>query len=196
MSLYVINFNELRYIDKKNNIIINTTSTSKNWSKGLSPFLVPAGKLYGNYFSYNIENMWQMSKVYKCHIDKNGDPTSKYFEWAKKGWLTKKGIRYPMGKGAKPEYSYWDGEKLSYVEARKKIYLPYYAKNVIKTKSFKLLKELYLNETKKDIYLLDFDGYNHVELGLSDDYVLNTPYRSMGHGFVIYFLLKRFHKNE
>jgi hypothetical protein len=35
-----------------------------------------------------------------------------------------------MGRGAKPEYSLWDGERLDYIEARKRIYAPLYARAV------------------------------------------------------------------
>ena len=50
-------------------------------------------------------------------------------------------------------------ERLSYVDARKRIYIPEYAKLVVKTASYKWLKKLY-DEGKK-IALVDFDGYNY-----------------------------------
>jgi hypothetical protein len=71
-----------------------------------------------------------------------------------------------MGRNRKPLYSYWDGQKLDYIEARKKIYIPLYSRGVIKTDAFKQLLELY-KTTDKDIYLVDFDGYNHKKLNMS-----------------------------
>jgi len=174
-------------------IIIDTTSKSRNWTKGLSPFILEAGHLYGNFYAKNVENAWQASKVYECH-DNNGMPTKDYFLWAQKIWNDTYAHRYPMGKGVKPLYSWWDGKKLTYIEARKKIYIPIYARSVIKTKAFKQL--LYICRTApKDVYLIDFDGYNHIELGMSLTEVLNNPDKKMGHSFVLYSLIEKI-KNE
>lgn len=96
-----------------------------------------------------------------------------------------------MGKGAIPEYSWWNGEKLNYIEARKKIYIPIYARAVIKSSSFEKLLELY-KTSEKDIYLLDFDGYNHIKKRKSIEEVINDPKEKMGHGFVIWMLLIKY----
>lgn len=171
-------------------IVIDTTSRSDNWSRALSPFLIEGGHLYGNYYAKNVENAWQGSKVYECH-DNNGVPLNDYFLWAQKIWNDSYAHRYPMGKGVKPLYSWWDGQKLDYIEARKKIYIPIYARGVIKTDAFKRLLYMY-RTTPKDIYLIDFDGYNHIEEGISLTEVLNDPSKSMGHAFVIYSLLEKY----
>ena len=172
-------------------IIINTTSRSNNWTKGLSPFIIPGGHLYGKYFAKNVENAWQAAKVYSQYVDEKGEPTNEYFKWAEKIWASDYAYRYPMGRNAKPLYSYWDGKKFDYIEARKKIYIPLYSRGVIKTEAFKKLLELY-RTTDKDIYLIDFDGYNHKKLGISLNEVANNPNKKMGHGFVIYDLLQRY----
>lgn len=70
-----------------------------------------------------MENAWQYAKVYKQHTH-NGAPTSDYWDWARAGWSNPSAVRFPMGRGAKPEYSLWDGQRLGYIEARKKIYAP------------------------------------------------------------------------
>jgi hypothetical protein len=93
-----------------------------------------------------------------------------------------------MGKGRIPLYSYWDGEKLSYIEARKKIYIPLYSRAVIKTKGFEILKTMVETE-HRDIYLIDFDGYNHIRIKKTMEQVINDPYKKMGHAFVLYSLL-------
>lgn len=168
--------------------VINTTSHSKTWSKGLSPFFLGPCELYSDYVSKNVENGWQYSKVYPQFVDENNNPNEKYFEWAKRGWTDTRANRYPMGKGKKPLYTYWNGEKLSYVEARKKIYIPMYAKAVIKTEAFKKLKELY--DSSGVLHLWDFDGYNHIKLNKTLKEVVNDPTRKMGHAFVLAYLLK------
>ena len=93
-----------------------------------------------------------------------------------------------MGKGKKPLYSWWDGEKLDYITARKRIYVPLYSTAVRDTKAFKRLKELY--EQEEAIYLLDFDGYNHKLIGMTYDMVLDNPYQKCGHAFVLGMMLE------
>jgi hypothetical protein len=169
-------------------LIINTTSRSDTWSRHLSPFFLGPVDLYDGYVSQNVENAWQFSKVYEYYTDANGNPDERYFNWAKDGWADKRAHRYPMGKGVIPLYSYWDGEKLTYVEARKKIYIPLYSQAVKKTTAFAQLKKMH--EEGQDLYLWDFDGYNHKTCSLSYDQVINDPKKKMGHAFVIAMLLE------
>jgi hypothetical protein len=168
--------------------IINTTSRSKTWSDGLSPFHCGPCELYGIYVAQNMENAWQYAKVYAEHVDAEQNPTEDYFTWAQWGWNKKKADRYPMGKGKKPLFSYWDGEKYSYIEARKKIYAPLYAKAVEKTAAFATLRELY--DSGEEIWLWDFDGYNHRTYNLSYEEVLNNEKKKMGHAFVLAMMLE------
>jgi hypothetical protein len=172
----------------KGALTINATSrSSTQWSTGLSPFFLGPVPLYGGQIAQNVENGWQYTKVYKEHIDQNLNPTPQYFEWAREGWANHRAVRYPMGKGARPEYSYWDGLKLGYIEARKKIYIPLYAYAVAKSQAYQKLKEIY---AKQDVYLRDFDGYNHRKLNMSYEEVINNPKRKMGHAFVLAMLLE------
>lgn len=173
--------------DKYVGAYINTTSSSKTWSKGLSPFYLGPVKLYKDFKALNVENGWQYSKLYSEYADKDGNPTEDYFDWAKKGWNSTWANRHPMGKGKKPLYSIWDGEVLEYTEARKKIYIPIYAKAVVKSYAYKKLKEMYDNG--EDIVLWDFDGYDYKALGMTLDEVINHPIKKMGHAFVIVALL-------
>ncbi|MDD2731400.1 MAG: hypothetical protein PHW33_04745 [Candidatus Portnoybacteria bacterium] len=173
-----------------NGIYINTTS-SAGWSKDLSPFVIGPCSLYNGYVSQNVENGWQFSKVYKKFVGNDGNPIDYYFEWAKNGWSDTRAHRYPMGKGAIPEYSWWNGEKLGYVEARKRIYVPLYANAVIKTDGFKKLKEIYERNDGKTLYLLDYDAYRHENLRMTLFDVLNNPKKKMGHAFVLMMLLAK-----
>jgi len=184
-AVKVIGYNEM---DHYNVQIINTTSRSETWSKEFSPFTLGPVNLYGNHTAKNIENAWQFSKVYKEHVDQNQDPTSDYYKWAKKGWNDTYGHRYPMGKGKIPLYSYWDGEKLDYIEARKRIYAPLYAKAVIKTDAFNRL--LTMHQKGMAFALLDFDGYDYLSRGMTLKEVINEPKKKMGHAFVLAMLLQ------
>jgi hypothetical protein len=166
---------------------INTTSTSKNWSKGLSPFFLGPVKLYGGYISQNVENGWQYSKCYSCHIGQDEWPTEEFFKWRRKGWYNSVAVRYPMGKFAKPEYSYWDGKKLSYTEARRQIYIPVYSEAVRKTEAFKILLDM---AKKQDIWLWDFDGWDYRKEGIELEQVPDYNDRKMGHAFVLAAMLE------
>lgn len=166
---------------------INTTSRESGWSKGLSPFLIGPCNLYDGYISQNMENAWQYSKVYKNHIDENGNPTPEYFWWAHAGWNKKWADRYPAGKGARPVYSYWSGMKLDYIEARKKIYIPLYSQAVKNTAAFMQLKSIY--EETGHVVLRDFDGYDYRNMGMTLQDVVNNNKRKMGHAFVLAMML-------
>jgi hypothetical protein len=167
--------------------VIDTTSRSKIWTRGLSPFFCGSVDLYDDYVSQNVENAWQFSKVYAKHVDGQENPTDEYFKWAVAGWEDTWAHRYPAGKGAVPLYSWWDGEKLGYIEARKKIYAPLYAKAVATTEAYKKLAELH--EAGGNLWLRDFDGYDFRKLGLTYKEVLNNPQRKMGHAFVLAMML-------
>ena len=103
------------------------------------------------------------------------------------GWEDKEAHRYPMGKGKVPEYSYWCGKKLSYIEARKQIYAPIYAQYVTKTISFKRIKFLY--DTQKTLILRDYDAYDHLAMGRTLKDVINDPNRKCGHAFILAMIL-------
>jgi len=169
---------------------VNTTSHSRSWGRGLSPFLTGPIPLYKGApvaEAKNAENAWQYSKVYSQFVGEDGNPDPEYFKWAKIGYLTQRGVRYPMGKGAKPKYAWWAGEKLGYVESRLKIYLPCYGRAVAKSEAFQQLQELHDNN--ETITLWDFDGYDHEAKGKSLNDVAHDDRRPLGHAFVLKILL-------
>ncbi len=122
-------------------LCIDTTASKGKWSE-LSPFILPGGALYGTYHAVRHENAWQFAKLYACHADWQGEPTQAYWAWAQAGWLDPKAHRYPMGKGARPLCSLWKGERLGYIEARKRIYAPLYSppSRIGKTAAFRRKK--------------------------------------------------------
>lgn len=168
---------------------INTTSKSPTWSIGLSPFFLGPIALYGDYVSRNMENAWQYAKVYPQFVDPiTQEPLANYWAWAEHGWGRDFADRYPMGKGVVPLYSLWDGKKLSYVEARKEIYIPLYSRGVRNTEAYEKLESLY--KQQGNITLWDFDGYDHRPLGMSYDDVVNCSTKKMGHAFVLAMMLE------
>lgn len=166
--------------------VVDVTSRGKDEFRSLSPFLLGPVRLYGNHVSQNVENGWQYSKVYASH-DSWGAPNSAYWHWAEGGWGKTWADRYPMGKGSTPRYSWWDGESLGYVQARKSIYVPLYSSAV---PSGAIEKLRALHEQHGDLTIVDFDAYDHHALGMSLEDVLGDPTRKMGHGFVLAMMLE------
>jgi len=168
--------------------IINVTSHSTNVFKQLSPFYLGPVNLYSSYRAERMENGWQYAKVYREHLDEKGNPSHAYFSWAHRGWLSLYADRYPMGKSAVPEYSWWGGEKLGYIEARKKIYIPLYHTAAKDTEAFRLLREQY--RMHGTIALWDFDGWDNRKLQMSLNAVVDYKERKMGHAFVLAMMLE------
>lgn len=172
-----------------NEVVINTTSSSKTWTRGLSPFVLGPVKLYAGNVSHNMENGYQFAKVYKHHIGKLGLPTEDYWKWAEEGWKSEYAHRYPMGKGAIPEYTYWNGHKYGYIDARKNVYIPLYVAAVKKSGMLSRLEREYHNNWKC-VTLFDFDGYDFRSKGMTFKDVINDPTQKMGHGHVLAMLLE------
>ncbi len=181
MSIYVFGPRDKKLVPD-NAIVVNTTSSSKDF-KGLSPFYLGPCKLYDDHVSQTMENAWQYAKTYKSFVDSDGEIKDAYWNWAQKGWDNPRAERYPMGKGAKPLFSYWKGDRLSYIQARMQIYFPLYKKAVRETEAFERLFEL---AERDDVWLFDFDGFL-TDKSFID--VLLDPSRPMGHAFVLKAML-------
>jgi hypothetical protein len=168
--------------------VVDTTSKAPDWRRDLSPFHLGPCELYNGIVAQNMENAWQFAKVYSEDTDQQGNPNKSYWAWARLGWADTTPHRYPKGKGRAPEYSLWDGQRLSYIDARKRIYAPLYAEAVQRTEGWQTLVGLY--ETSQKLYLRDWDGWSMVKHKM-DSYtaVLNNPRRKMGHAFVLAMLL-------
>lgn len=184
MQLIVANFSS-KFSD--DTLVINTTSRAHGWSRGLSPFLLGPVKLYGEYEAQNVENAWQYSKVYTEYADENNEPGKAYFDWAQNGWAKKVADRYPMGRGHKPLYSLWDGRKLSYVEARRQIYIPLYSNAVRNTPAFEKLLQAF--ESTDCLVLQDFDAHGINVYGYDINKLLDNEKIKVGHGYVLAMML-------
>ena len=129
-------------------------------------------------------------------IDASFLPTGKYFEWRDFGWNSPEAFRFPAGKEnvGKCRYSWWkvDGEfqRLVYIPARKQIYIPLYARAVVKTEAYRRLVEL--RDSGKNLMLIDFDGYNihHPKYNFTYNDAIHCKWLRMGHGFVLAMLLE------
>ena len=174
--------------DKPDASAINTTSRSADdWSSGLSPFKLGPLFLYDTHTAQIFENAWQFAKLYPDHADSQGQPTAAYWNWAKHGWNSQRAYRYPLGKRRKPLCSLWNGQRLDYIAARKRIYLPLYQKAVAQTSAYRRLEETY--RRSGSITLFDFDGYDHTSLSMTLADVLNCPTRICGHAFILAMML-------
>ena len=189
MTIYVLNkFQPNPYPGA---IEIDTTSHGQ-FKEDLSPFYLGPYEWehpqFGHMRCEKFENLWQYSKVYPAHAEPfTNNPTAKFYEWQKAGFAKYRADRYPMGKGVKPLYSLWNGQRYTYVEARRVIYIPIYASLVSKTNTYKELKKLV--SLGGDVVLRDFDGYDYIGMGRTLDEVIDDPKKKMGHGFVLALLL-------
>jgi len=191
MSVKVISLFEKE--TDENGIYVNTTSKAEHdWQRDLSPFYLGPCELYWDLTAQRMENAWQYSKVYPEHDD-NGQPKEEYFDWANVGWNNPYAVRYPMGKGKKPLYSWWGNKAYSYVKARRHIYVPLYVNAVAMTEGFRHLLKLYDESliSHKTLYLKDYDAYRHEEKGMTLTDVLDNPDKKCGHAFVLAMLLTR-----
>lgn len=168
-------------------VVVSTVSWSDNWSRGLSPFYLGPVRLWAGHEAKNVENAWQYSKVYEQHLGADRNPTPAWLEWAMSGWAKEKADRYPMGRGAVPAFSWWNGRRLDYVAARKAIYGPLYRRAVEGTEAYRRLRELY--EECTELVLLDFDVRDTRKTYETYTQVLNNDRLKMGHGFVLAMML-------
>lgn len=166
---------------------VNTTTSSNSWTKELSPMLLGPVTMFNGLSSLTVENAWQYLKVYNTHLN-DGEILPSYYSWARKGFKDSWAHRYPMGKDAIPEFSLWNGKRLDYIAARKKIYIPLYKQAVKKSSAYQKLLELYKKE--KNIVLFDFDGYDYLSEGKTLKDVVNDPSKKMGHAFVLAMMLE------
>jgi hypothetical protein len=202
-------FSGNKWPEKEGFKTINVCSSSRSFGKGLSPMIIGPIKI-DDYLTEeqrgndgyevaiptratNIENLWQFSKVWDGEHDENNDkPKKEFFERRNKGWADKKPHRWvKKGKDSNgnrniSKYSWWAGEKLSYLEARRKIYCPIYAAEVIKTDSYKQLKKL--NDDGYNLLLIGYDGYDPNGKTLKECF--NDISRPFGHELVLLCLLK------
>ena len=162
--------------DLADRVVIDLTSRNpdRNFSHQVSPFFVGPVTGPDGASADSLEVFWQVGKVFPHH-DLDGQPNSDYFNYRnemygkKQGEISKPIMRHPYHEfGYEADdmlyWAFWNSEKgeyerLSYLEGRKKVYVPEYAKLVADSDALKWMKSL-LDHGKK-IALLDFDGFNY-----------------------------------
>lgn len=162
--------------DLEDRIIIDLTSRNPNraFSQQVSPFYVGPVTGPDGACAPNLEVYWQCGKVFPHH-DAGEQPNEDFFTYRdqmyhkRPGQLSKPQMRHPykeFGYDADDMvyWAYWNAEKgvyerPTYLEARKKVYIPEYAKLVAKSDALRWMKSLV--EQGKKIALLDFDGFNY-----------------------------------
>ena len=77
---------------------------------------------------------------------------------------------------------------MSYVEARRELYVPLYAAAVMDTPAFARLKALY--DAGECLRLYDFDGFNLHAAQRTYEEALNDVSRPFGHGILLCALLE------
>lgn len=129
-----------------------------------------------------MECIWQSAKIFKTitaqhvvynnrvtwshpsevHVDDAGNVLPAYWAWRYKLLHNPYPVRYPNGYAGKKDCLcvLWQNEngiyeKLSYIEARRKLYCPKYAELVMKTNAFSRLKELH--DAGVNLQLTDVD---------------------------------------
>lgn len=134
-----------------------TSKSASKWVK-LSPFFphydIPVPNSPG-ITATCVEAIWQGLKIFKyADIDMSlfANDTMRNIK------RTTRRFGIPIGH----RYGVNSSEILSYIDARKKIYIPTYFW-VLKNKVFPLIEELYHISQTKDLVLLDYDTNNDVE---------------------------------
>ena len=205
--------------------IVVLTKSSKYGSLG--PYVLK------DEFGCILENIWQFSKVYasvpatkqaysrfhpkwiaweypeKVLTDESGEVLPSYWKWRKAGFQNPYPVRYPAGRASRKNCLYSlkeeGGERLSYVEARKQIYLPSYCRLVKKEAQFTELKTRLLYG--ENLLIIEVDGphqesleyyqeaYGVPETFIEEDTILvnlenlrlmlNDPKHPFGHGYCL-----------
>ena len=188
----------------ENWVRVNATSRANgaDFGRGLSPFVLGPIPMYDGLASKTFEAVWQFCKVYEEHLGPDGEPNQSWREWSRQGWPTSSEeyvatdvslLRYPLGKGKRPVYTYWNGAHLSYIEARKQIYVPLYQRAVRDTESWRRLRELYEEQRAygSGVRMFDFDGQNLFNMnGRTYVDALEDPTRIFGHSLILCAMLE------
>jgi hypothetical protein len=143
----------------------------------------------------------------ECHMDESGELKQSYFNWRNKGFNNTHFVRYPVGMNNmhKCLYSLWNGEKLDYIQSRKKIYGPVYIDLARRHQKFQELKALL--DRGVNLLIMEPDGprqeslqYYKDKYGVQDNFIegktmvanrenltlmLNDPKHAFGHGYCL-----------
>lgn len=139
----------------------------------------------------------------EVHMNDDGTIKPEYWSWRQKGFANSRWVRYPTGYkhhheavgsviGTPNNYKI-----ISYIEARKQIYVPKYKEIAVQTELYRKLQEkldkginLQINEVDGPTYTEEYP-YNQVVDGSIEitaeilDNLLNNPKQAFGHGYTL-----------
>jgi len=190
------------------NVVVNPITKERCKAYTLSPIkgdTYPIVETDGVVF-HNFEMYWQGNKAYKelGHVVKNEktgewDLTAKFWAWRKKWAAVKydKKNKYkrklPGTSGIKPIFGYYEGKKLTYVEARD-VYLRKYCEKIKELPVMDALLEKLKNGEK--IMLIDGDGpflseypQGHEPTTEFIQKMSDDPNHPFGHGYCVAYIL-------
>lgn len=165
--------------DEKGRIMENCWQFSKVYNQ------VPKTKEY--YSRYDNTVIWEHNE--EVHIDENDNINNLYRNWRKKGMDNKYPVRYPVSFQHRDKCLYAlieldngtidETNKLDYIQARKKIYLPLYCELVKKEPEFVNLKKRL--EKGENLLIIEVDGpcqqslnYYKNNYGVDDTFIENN----------------------
>lgn len=185
----VIGRNELRKNHDLSKGYITIDCTPKGWNKELAPNQLGPVECYDGLVAKSVQAAFQFSKVY-ASLNKDGEPSMYYSSWRDSGFSLNNVSNLSKTKKEKPLYHYWKiGEsyrKLNFIEARRTIFIPLYAKEVVKTEAFAKLKEI---ASEQNLMLVDYDAYDYEALGMTLKDVIENPKKEPSHAFILKMLL-------
>lgn len=184
---------------------INASSSGPLEWRGLSPFLLGpieinstdklVDETYWTNCSYAklrqcliFENYWQGSKIYNIDIDTDGEILPSFFRRRQQmcDSIKPKRRAVPKSKGY-PIAGFYRGKIMGYVESRKKIYCPLYAKLISRTDEFSKLKKMLADG--QNLLIVGPDGRDIPLTKKSLLRAVNDPNHIFGHELVICCLL-------
>ncbi len=152
-----------------------------------------------------MENIWQFSKIYSSvpavreiysryqpiviwergaeqHVTTEGEILPAYWKWREDGMAAIYPIRYPVGRAARSSCLYAlkekGGQPLSYIAARKAIYLPIYIDLVRERAQYKQLKTMLAQGER--LLIVEIDGpheeslaYYQEKYGVQANFIVN-----------------------
>jgi len=158
----------------------------------LSPMLLgPVLDEHGRLYACNIEDAWQCSKVWPEHLEaQNWFPL--WQEWSRRGRFSRQARRHrnPKNSADEPLFSYYMGQQLLYREARRRMYMRWYAQLAPLTLAYQDLKARHL--AGRNLVLLDFDGLKRPSQDLTPELLRQLEAdetRPFGHGLCLAALL-------
>lgn len=167
---------------------LDVTSRNAKLKNYLSPFFLGPVSSPDGLTAHVVENLWQFGKLYPQLADEYGNPTEEFFKWRLEGFNDPKAHRHTLP--GKPLYHWWNGERLGYIESRKRVYIPVYTMAIMQRPEVLRQLKQYLEKGGK-VAIRDYDGFNFKKNGFDYESYMNYDKKILGHGHVIAMIMER-----